>query len=70
MEKFIDGMDLIHAGVSEADLTGTSPKRQTGDVPTELRERLRPLFIQYGLDPDRPLRFFAPSDRDGIVFSQ
>jgi hypothetical protein len=70
MERFIDGMDLIQAGVGEDELTGTSPKRQAGVVPSELSEKLTPLFIQHGLDPGRPVRFLVRSDRDGILFSQ
>lgn len=70
MEEFIDGMELIHARVSQDELTGSSPMRQAGVVPPELLERLGPLFIQHGLDPGRPVRFFVPSDRDGVFFSQ
>jgi len=70
MEKFINGMDLIHAGVSEGELTGVPPKRQAGDIPSHLLERLTPLFVEHGFDPDRPIRFFVSWDRDGVVFSQ
>ena len=70
MEKFINGMDLIHAGASEGEFTGVSPKRQVGDVPPQLLERLRPLFVEHGFDPDRAVRFFVPWNRDGIIFSQ
>ena len=70
MEEFIDGMELIHARVSHEELTGSSPKRKAGVVPPELLERLASLFIEHGLDPRKPIRFFVPSDRDGIFFSQ
>lgn len=70
IEKFISGMDLIHAGVNELELTGLSPKRQEGEVPAELRRRLGPLFLQHGFDPAEPVRFVVPWNRDGVIFSQ
>jgi hypothetical protein len=61
-----------HAVAEEAVRGGSRRRRADGrwPLPPELRERLRELLTEYGLDPELETQVEEPPGQDGFTLSQ
>jgi len=72
-EAFVPFWRLRQHAVAEEAARGGTRRRRTGEtwaLSPALRERLRPLRLAEGLDPEREIHVEEPVERDGFRLSQ